>query len=181
MFQTFGNAGLEKLLTAARSFASDFQRLNHKPRWLSLLGSSGAGKTMLAKIVLSEARAFAQRSPYVIQTAIEQRVRRVKFGTWPKMAKRLRQGDYDIMDEFKTAWLAIVDDIGAEHDAKSGFIPAELYDLLNERLGRWTLFTSNLSMDEIAEQIDGRIASRLRRDGSTVVEVQVPDFATRRL
>ena len=53
----------------------------------------------------------------------------------------------------------------------SDMIRASLYDLLNSRLGRWTVITSNVNLQGIAEDIDGRIASRMIRGGSVVVEV----------
>src|SRR3954469_8413935 len=49
-FQTFGDPQLEHMKREAASFIDDMANDRH-PRWLSLLGTSGAGKTMLAKTI----------------------------------------------------------------------------------------------------------------------------------
>lgn len=41
------------------------------------------------------------------------------------------------------------------------------------------LFTANLSLSDIEQRIDTRVASRMIRNGSTVVDVNVPDFNLR--
>ena len=62
----------------------------------------------------------------------------------------------------------------------STFAIDKLYELLNERLGKWTVLTSNLTLTQFQEW-DQRIASRLIRDGNECVETVTKDFATRQL
>ena len=52
-------------------------------------------------------------------------------------------------------------------------------ELFNKRCRKWTFTTSNLSLDDISEQIDNRISSRLIRDGNVVTETNVIDFSLR--
>lgn len=176
-FQTFGNAGLVGMAKAAQDFAISLTTPLTTPRWLSMLGTSGAGKTMLAKMIVADARAFCETHPYLEGA---QRIRHVKFVNWPKAAEQLRGGDYGALEGAASAWLTVIDDIGAEHDARSSFIPSKLYDLLNDRLGRWTVITSNRGLADLAT-MDARIASRMRREYSDIVEVKVPDFFSRKL
>ena len=49
-FQTFGEAKLSEMLDAAKDFIRDMA-IGTAPRWLSLLGRSGTGKTHLARSI----------------------------------------------------------------------------------------------------------------------------------
>jgi len=66
---------------------------------------------------------------------------------------------------------------GAEH--KTEFSIGGANELFNKRCRNWTFTTSNLSLDDISEQIDNRISSRLIRDGNVVTETNVIDFSLR--
>lgn len=164
------------MLTAARTFADDLATPLTRPRWLSLLGSPASGKTMLARMVYRQASAFADRYPSMESG----RSRRCCFRSWPKMLAALRDGEFRPFNDLCGEWFLVVDDLGAEHQGRDqGFALAKLYDLLNARLGKWTVLTSNLDLAALG-RMDARIASRLIRDGSTVVTVDTVDFNLRR-
>lgn len=90
----------------------------------------------------------------------------------------MREGEYRVLDDLCQLSFLVVDDIGAEHG--SAFINSKLYDLCARRETKWTVFTGNLSLSDIEQQIDARIASRMIRNGSVVVDVNVPDFNLRK-
>ena len=81
----------------------------------------------------------------------------------------------DMADEWKggvwrnqfdeDAWLLVIDDLGVERDT-SGFIKDRLFTLLEKRLNKWTLITTNLKLKTIQDSYDVRIASRIIRDGN---------------
>lgn len=175
-FSTLNDPALVAMREAAQAFARALTTPLTTPRWLSLLGPSGAGKTMLAKLIAAEAKTFCDHYPYLEDGC---RLRRVRFASWPKVAERLREGQRDALADLERAWLLVVDDVGAEYDARSTFIPSKLYDLCNARLGRWTVLTSNLGFEQIASRLDARIASRMRRDNSVIIEVDAPDYNER--
>lgn len=92
----------------------------------------------------------------------------VKFISYPKFIMQLQGGfdkeisPYDIarnIAEFKG--ILIIDDIGAEK--LTPFVQQITYYLINEReqYERTTIITSNFSLQDIADQIDVRIASRI--------------------
>lgn len=54
-----------------------------------------------------------------------------------------------------------------------------LFRLANARIGRWTVWTSNLTHREISDSIDARLASRLIRDGNKGIRITAPDYALR--
>lgn len=147
-------------------------------RWLSILGPSGIGKTFIHAQILK----FA-----------EQKWRRVvtkrhedgsTSGRTPQIARVIPSVDLDTYTaarEYAQFDLVYVEDIGAGEfgDRGAGAVTRErLKNLLQLRTGKATLVCSNLMRDGIADQLDPRIASRLKRDGSVCIELpmEVPDF-----
>ena len=157
-----------KLAQAAQSWASAFKRGN-KPRWLSIIGTSGAGKTYVAKQLWKYAKEKSNWRgcdyfPHVV--------------FWPDFIQELRSGaSYELRNEMKRWPVLFLDDIGAERDP-SGYAAEELNTLLGCRVNKWTLITSNKDADSL-KAIDGRIFSRLIRDENICVSVNTKDFAER--
>ena len=138
-------------------FITAYKR-GYSPRWISLLGTSGAGKTMLAKEIW--------------------RICGGRFVTWTRVANMLREGEYRWFSDLMREHIVILDDIGSEY--ATPFIAAKLYEFLSERVGLWTVITCNLSLADIGNKLDVRIASRMLRGDSRVVDVEVPDFNLRK-
>ena len=73
----------------------------------------------------------------------------------------------------------ILDDIGAENTTEA--VRSMLVRIADGRLGKWTLWTSNLLSDDIGKTIDVRIASRMYRGDNVVCEVEnAPDYCFER-
>lgn len=110
----------------------------------------------------------------------EQRLtgQRGQFVDWRKLCSTVREGEWGWVEDLCEDDFVIFDDIGSEYD-KNGFISSLIDRLLNARLRKWTLITCNLPLTQIAERMDGRIASRMIRDGSIVVDCDTIDFALR--
>lgn len=184
-FETFNDPQLKTMRTAAEQFISDVIACGN-PHWLSLLGTSGAGKTMLAKTIF---RAFKQTMDWKINWPATEKTKtesdpygriirhRGDYIPWRRLAQLLRDGEYRIFDDLCALSFLVVDDIGAEYGTP--FIDAKLYELCSRREGKWTVLTANLSLSDIERRIDARIASRMIRSDSVVVDVNVPDFNLR--
>jgi DNA replication protein DnaC len=100
------------------------------------------------------------------------------FIEWRKAINHLRDGDYGIMDALCNDWFVALDDIGAER--ASDFSVSKLDQIIDARLGKWTVITCNFSREKIAEHMDVRIASRLGRGNSVIVDgICVRDYSTR--
>lgn len=168
-FETLGDPKLETALRAANDWLSSFARRT-PPKWLSLLGHSGTGKTYLARQLWRKASHSANWSQCgYIQKAIY----------WPEFVQDLKRGDsYGLRDDMRKWPVLFLDDVLAERDP-SGFATDELASLLGCRVGKWTIVTSNLGLDAIAK-IETRIASRMIRDGNVAVRLDTQDFATRK-
>lgn len=174
-FRGLGDPELEEMKAKSAQFVQDMLD-DLPPRWLSLLGTSGAGKTMLARRI---ANIFRDHLDFTVIKADADQVvrRRGGFISWNKLATALREQDYRMFDDVARDWFVVVDDIGSEH--ASAFINAKLFEFCARRENKWTVFTGNLSLDQVGERFDTRIASRMIRHGSVVCDVEVPDFNTR--
>lgn len=168
---TVYHPALAPCLPAVQAFCSAALRREPPARWLSFLGPSGVGKTHL----LRQAFRF-----------LEARMRIKTVTGW-----RAAQCAHIIPAEDLTDWQAprdyagydviYVEDIASGGDAtkgSGGVLRSRIAELLQLRSRRWTMLDGNLSRSQVAACFDGRIASRLKRDGSWLVEIggDCPDF-----
>lgn len=156
-------------------FASDMLA-GAEPRWLTLLGSCGAGKTMLARIISS---IFRQNLYGKVEHENAERIIYYKGGfiRWSTMAQRLRDRDYDFFNDVCRHQFVAVDDIGSEQ--RTDFVIAKLFEFCNESEKRWRVITGNLSLEGIERELDPRISSRMIRHSSVVVDVDCQDYNLR--
>lgn len=140
-----------RALAHALQFCADME--NRRFRWLSLLGPSGRGKTHLARCVEAWRKSRGGAG---------------YFYRWLDLLQRFREDREQIarfMRRCDDSRLLIVDDIGAGYETE--FAAATLAEIAERRQGRATMFTSNFTMEQIAE-LDSRIASRMIRGQSAV-------------
>lgn len=175
-FQTCGDPELTKMLEAARRFAHDLV-IDAPPRWLSLLGTSGAGKTMLAKIISALFRRYVDSDRIISETP--SRIVRASGGfvKWSRVVQWLREGEYRCFEDISRDYFVVVDDIGSENP--TDFTRAKLYEMFDAGEGKWRVWTANLSLAQIGEKFDTRIASRMIRNNAVVIDVDVPDYNLR--
>jgi len=129
------------------------QQYIKEPKSLFVWGNSGTGKTTF---VCSLAKAYIKAEL------------KVKILSYPKFIMELQGGFKDDSDPYSVAkrvaeykGILIIDDIGAEK--LTSFVQQISYYLINEREQYLlkTIITSNFSLQQISEQIDVRIASRI--------------------
>jgi DNA replication protein DnaC len=174
-FKTFGDPELVRLLDASQKWLEGHSR-NGAPHWCSLLGSSGTGKTFLAKQCKNKIRQLGLDWYAHKITGISQ-YRLMRWFYWPKFVRRLRGGEYGLVDAAIDADILFIDDIGAEY--RTDYAVGALTEICDQRLSKWTFITSNLGLDGIAGEVDPRVASRMLRGENTVAETSALDFSLR--
>lgn len=154
--------------------------------WLSFVGPSGTGKTMLARKCASFMRKYLDGYDDEVRTMhgpggslVTKVLRRGGFKDWATVLGDMLGGDYTGLRDMADDWFVALDDIGAEYAGTRELSVAKLYDLLNRRAGRFTVITANLDLQAISKKLDARIASRLIRDGSVVIDVKAIDYNLR--
>jgi DNA replication protein DnaC len=170
-FKTLQDPVLKKMVQSAARFEIEFSALSD-PRWLSFLGNSGTGKTMISKTLYGRAMGVERLTTH------PQLICGVAKTFWPKLVSDLRAQKYWLLDDLVDANFVFIDEIAVEHDP-SGFAKDKLCELLSRRVGKWTLITSNLNLEKLSE-IDARISSRMIRGKSVVCECDTTDYFLRR-
>lgn len=187
-YQTFNDPQLEKLAVAATQFVRDVRDRKPTP-WLVLTGSSGAGKSYVARRIW---RWWQADGRWYTNSRGANCVMRGQFCLWGDYIEQCRNGDFSRTDDLSDDHFVVLDDIAAGSDARK-WMADKLYMILERRQHTperpmhsgaprmtATLITANLSVEQLSEVYDSRVASRLIRQGvDRVVRVQVIDFARR--
>lgn len=170
--------GTTKAADACALFVAEIRR-NLEPRWLTISGPTGCGKTHLARMTLAAAfRHSPEASSVFLAPFPGARRPRCVFFTAPRFAIQTR-ADPDLPEYLADDFLVVVDDLGADREYFDTSREA-FYRLANARARKWTLWTTNLTFDQISQQLDDRIASRLIRGGNRAVRMASPDYARRK-
>lgn len=130
----------------------DFE--NNRGRGLWLYGAPGTGKTRSAAIALNHLSDLGWCSKFVTVSDLYDlslRPMRVK----DEDEREVWQSFYDAYDAGWDGWrILALDDLGKEHKTASGWIENQLDSILRNRFntGAPTIITTNLTLDEIAEE-----------------------------
>lgn len=116
--------------------------------------------------------------PLVMGESGEIRLSDAMFFNWPRVVDRFKNGEWDIIEEMFECSLLVLDDLGAEHDPSRVSVQ-KLYQILERREYKWTLFTTNIGPTGWEHKFDRRIASRFLRNSRHVSLEDVPDYNTR--
>ena len=164
---TFDQSYQPRAFAMAQEFSKGFTKAT--ARGIYLFGLPGSGKTHLVSAIA--------------RTLIPQNV--VRFVTVPELLLDIKKSfnNSHINDEYldilgKTQVL-ILDDLGSEKPTE--WVQETLFVLLNRRYTHYlpTIITSNCSLDQLAERLGYRIASRIA-EMCDVVELKAVDYRIRK-
>jgi DNA replication protein DnaC len=158
---------LAKAVSQARRYADNFDL--KKPSNLFFQSSQfGTGKSHLS---MSVVRVIKEKGYSAI------------FISTPKLLTKIRStynknatvSEDELLNNIIAANLVIFDDIGTE--SAGGWGREKLFEIIDQRLGKNNIFTTNLASDEfLADRDLARIFSRMQENTEFVVMNNVPDY-----
>jgi len=155
-------------MDAAYRLAFDFAK--NPEGWLVFMGETGCGKTHLASAIVNYRYEMGKPALFVVVPDFLDHLRSA-FNPDSKIS-------YDqLFESVKTAPLLVLDDFGEQ--STNPWVKEKLYQLINYRYNSRlpTVITTRLSLDEIKEEVDSSISSRLvDRNISVTFAIIAPDF-----
>jgi DNA replication protein DnaC len=159
-------------MDAAYRLTFDFAK--NPEGWLVFMGETGCGKTHLAAAIVNYRYEMGKPALFVVVPDFLDHLRSA-FNPESKVS-------YDqLFESVKTASLLVLDDFGEQ--STNPWVKEKLYQLINYRYNSRlpTVITTRLSLDEIKEEVDSSISSRLvDRNISVTFAIIAPDFRNER-
>lgn len=166
---------LVRLVREARAFESECRDWEAIGRWLTISGDVGTGKTYMAQQLFQRCRKYNPGDARIWYSRAPRPI-----CVWLNMtdfAQAVKSGQYDLPEKLRSEFLVVIDDVGAAYGSE--YIAEATYRVLNGRMDKWTIITTNLSGAEISSKLDPRIASRMIRDRNRFVRLESKDYALR--
>jgi DNA replication protein DnaC len=155
-------------MDAAYRLAFDFAK--NPDGWLVFMGETGCGKTHLASAIVNYRYETGKPALFVVVPDFLDHLRSA-FNPESKIS-------YDqLFESVKAAPLLVLDDFGEQ--STNPWVKEKLYQLINFRYNSRlpTVITTRLSLDEIMNDVDPSISSRLvDRNISVTFAIIAPDF-----
>jgi DNA replication protein DnaC len=158
--------GLHPSVKSAHTAATAWYRAitrREQPYWLTLFGTSGCGKTFLARH---------------IRSALRKKGIDCQLWNWGTSFDEIVSPDSHLMAHLIRLPVLILDDIGTGYttsDKAADLHASKLYEILESREKKFTLITSNLSPQDIKDRLDCRISSRLFRPPHKIIDLSMAD------
>jgi DNA replication protein DnaC len=145
--KTFYQAAKDAL-TAVRKFTED------PTDGIALVGPAGRGKTLLARCAAHE---LLQKGKELIFIEVPMLLAEIK-DTYNENSDR---SELQVLDAARKVNILFLDDLGAHNYTE--WVQTQLYSILNYRMNNHlpTFITSNLTLEQMAEKLGERIASRV--------------------
>ena len=147
-----------------------------KPQSLFLYGGYGIGKTGLAIGYLRE-RVFKEHETSIKFVRTPDLLTELR-STYNKNAEDITEAA--VLGKYINARVLLLDDLGAEQVTGSGWVEDRLYQIIGARHDNLscTIFTSNLSLDVLAQKLGERLVWRILEmcEPDGVIEVKGPNL-----
>lgn len=139
---------------------------------LLLKGGYGTGKSHLA---VSAVKMLLDKGYTCLFLSVPKLLTKIK-NTWNRDSK---WSEDDMMDYITRVDLLVLDDVGTEYtnlrNEQDNWTQSKLFEIMDSRSGRHTIYTTNLSAAELEKKINSRNFSRLMEDTEVII-MDGPDY-----
>ena len=163
----------------AEKFKAICKTLIEKPESIVLTGDTGSGKTHLAVAILREfvtaGKVISPRD--AIFTTVPDLLLSIRSGFGDSSG--FTQSEEDFVNSYAKTPFLILDDLGAEKSTE--WATATLSAIIDKRYRELlpTVYTTNLTLDEIGNQLSRRISSRM--SDAKIIKLSMPDYRRKRV
>jgi DNA replication protein DnaC len=153
------NEQLTKAKVICERYANNFALKN--PCNLLLIGNYGTGKSHLAVSIAKE--------------VMNKKYMPALFISTPKLLTKLRstynrssyESEEGLINKLSRVSLLVLDDLGSEQSKASNdsneqtWATSKIFEIIDNRIGKHTIFTTNYDISELQQRLGGRIFSRM--------------------
>jgi DNA replication protein DnaC len=169
------NNGCEKARNKVSNYTKDFAKDGFL-RNLLIIGGCGVGKTHLT-IALCKQLSADGIDVYFVSVP---RLLTIIRGSYSKSAT---ESEKQIMNILLSVSVLILDDIGAEQGGSNSsyehnWSSSKIFEILDGRQGKHTIYTSNLHVKELPKKLGARNFSRMMND-TDIIKIESEDYRLR--
>lgn len=157
----------KELANAKQAVISYINEFDGKQNLL-LTGTYGTGKSHLSVAITKE---------------LMKQGKECLFLSLPKLLTKIKETynnngvtEEELLDVIKRVDLLVLDDIGAEH--QTDWVKSKLFEILDDRSGKSTVYTTNLDSSELRSTINERNFSRMM-ENTKVIKMNGSDYRRR--
>lgn len=156
------NETQQKAKDYCKRYAENFNKDN--PQSLLLIGKYGVGKSHLA---VSATKIVMEQNIPTLFISVPRLLTKIK-----STFKNSTVSELDILEMIEKVPLLVLDDIGAESDEEkekvSSWAKTKIFEVVESRIGRHTIYTTNLSVEQLIATYGERNASRILEDSTRI-------------
>lgn len=170
------NESFEKVKKICERYTNNFEMDN--PVNLLLLGNYGTGKSHLAISIAKDLMYKKFKSAIFVST--------------PKLLTKIRSSynrsslwsEDEIIKQLSKVALLVLDDIGSEQakptneQNEQNWATSKIFEIMDNRIGKHTIFTTNFTVEELQERVGGRNFSRMM-ENTHVIKMYGDDYRLR--
>lgn len=165
----------ERAKQTVMRYVENFSKDNPVP--LLIMGEYGLGKSHLAAAAV---KGLAEKNITSIFISVPKLLTKIK-STWDK---RSETSESELLTALESVDCLVLDDLGAEQTKRTdqGEVPwsvSKLFEIIDARIGKHTIFTTNLNHMELQEHLGPRNFSRAM-EGVHPIDIKGEDYRLRK-
>lgn len=166
------NQGLMKAKSILQRYANNFSKEN--PVSLLLIGNYGTGKSHLSVAAIKELMKKNYTCLFISTPKLLSKIR----STYNKSSEHTEE---KIIETLTKVDCLVLDDIGSEQSKQQtdindqSWATSKLFEIIDNRIGKHTIYTTNFETGELQQRLGGRNFSRMMED-VTAIEMYGDDY-----